>query len=166
LGIVGGTALPGTPCDDGNAGTTNDAFTGACVCVGEAAADCQGTIGGTALPGTPCDDDSAQTVNDTWTTECVCVGELTTAVPASTATSAPAVWPNPTTGLVYIAAAQATSPSRVRVCDALGRVLTTPITRMGGASPWLLDLSSAPVGVYLIELESDGVRSVLRVVKR
>ncbi len=166
LGIIGGSALPGSPCDDGNAGTTNDAYTAGCVCVGDPAADCQGTIGGTALPGTPCDDDNTQTVNDTWTAECVCVGELTTGVPLTTAPSAPAVWPNPTTGLVYISAAQATGPSRVRVSDALGRVLTTPITRAGGASPWLLDLSNAPAGMYLIELESEGVRSVQRVVKR
>ena len=101
-----------------------------------------------------------------FTAECVCVGELTTGVPLTTAPSAPAVWPNPTTGLVYISAAQATGPSRVRVSDALGRVLTTPITRAGGASPWLLDLSNAPAGMYLIELESEGVRSVQRVVKR
>lgn len=166
VGIIGGTALPGTPCDDGNAGTANDVYTASCVCVGEPAADCQGTIGGTALPGTPCDDDSTETVNDTWTAECLCVGELTTAIAATAAASEPAVWPNPTTGLVYISAGQAKSPSRVRVSDALGRVITTPITRTGGASQWLLDLSSAPSGIYLIELESEGVRSVQRVVKR
>ena len=166
LGIIGGTALPGTPCDDGNAGTVNDVFTDGCVCAGEPIVDCLGMIGGTAIPGSPCDDDSTQTVNDTWTAECLCVGELSTAITSATAPSEPALWPNPTTGMVFISAGQATSPSNVRVSDALGRTLTTPVTRVGGASPWVLDLSSAPAGVYLIELESNGVRSVQRVVKR
>ncbi len=134
--------------------------------IGTCAADCLGSVGGAALPGTPCDDDSTQTVNDTWTAECVCVGELSTAIATTTAPAEPAVWPNPTTGLVYIPAEQVNGPSRVRVCDALGRVLTTPVTRTGGGSPWLLDLGSAPAGVYLIELESAGVHSVHRVVKR
>lgn len=34
LGIVDGTALPGTPCDDGNPGTVNDTWTEDCECVG------------------------------------------------------------------------------------------------------------------------------------
>ena len=134
--------------------------------IGTCAADCEGNVGGTALPGTACDDDSTQTVDDTWTAECVCVGELSTGIATAASLSNPDVWPNPTTGMVYISAGQADSPSRVRVSDALGRVLTTPMTRASNSSPWLLDLSNAPSGVYLIELESEGVRSVQRVVKR
>ncbi|MBK9512827.1 MAG: hypothetical protein IPO05_04190 [Flavobacteriales bacterium] len=37
LGVVGGTALPGTPCNDGNACTVNDVYTGtapSCGCAG------------------------------------------------------------------------------------------------------------------------------------
>jgi hypothetical protein len=34
LGNVGGTALPGTPCDDGNPETENDLFNDECVCAG------------------------------------------------------------------------------------------------------------------------------------
>jgi hypothetical protein len=34
LGNVGGTALPGTPCDDGNPDTENDLFNDECVCAG------------------------------------------------------------------------------------------------------------------------------------
>lgn len=34
LGDVGGTALPGTPCDDGNPDTGNDLFNEECVCTG------------------------------------------------------------------------------------------------------------------------------------
>ncbi|MBL7964183.1 MAG: T9SS type A sorting domain-containing protein [Flavobacteriales bacterium] len=33
-GAVGGTALPGTPCNDGNACTTNDTWNASCQCVG------------------------------------------------------------------------------------------------------------------------------------
>ncbi len=33
-GVVGGSALPGTPCNDGNACTTNDTWNASCQCVG------------------------------------------------------------------------------------------------------------------------------------
>jgi hypothetical protein len=35
LGIVGGSALPGTACDDNDAGTMNDMWTSECTCQGE-----------------------------------------------------------------------------------------------------------------------------------
>ena len=34
LDVPGGFALPGTPCDDANAGTENDVYTVGCECVG------------------------------------------------------------------------------------------------------------------------------------
>ncbi|MEO5585581.1 MAG: hypothetical protein ABIQ75_09010, partial [Flavobacteriales bacterium] len=34
LGVIGGAALPGTACDDGNANTTNDTWNASCVCIG------------------------------------------------------------------------------------------------------------------------------------
>jgi hypothetical protein len=34
LGVAGGSALPGTACNDGNAGTINDTWSAGCVCVG------------------------------------------------------------------------------------------------------------------------------------
>ncbi len=34
LGVPGGTALPGTPCDDGDPNTTNDTWTADCQCAG------------------------------------------------------------------------------------------------------------------------------------
>lgn len=139
---------------------STSAFIGAC------AVDCQGNVGGIALPGTPCDDDSTVTVNDTWTAECICAGELTTLINTASTTTEPAVWPNPTTGMVYVRAGQAGTVSHVRVSDVLGRVLTTQLTRTNNASPWLLDLSSEPTGVYLVELETGGLRSVERIVKR
>ncbi len=128
--------------------------------------DCEGTPGGKVLPGTPCDDANELTVNDTWTVECLCEGELSTSVGADAPSATPGVWPNPTTGLVYIRAGLAGAPTHVRVSDALGRVLATPLTRTNNASPWSFDLSSAPAGVYLVELETAGERYVERVVKR
>lgn len=38
LGVLGGTALPGTACNDGNASTTNDMYGTDCVCAGTGAA--------------------------------------------------------------------------------------------------------------------------------
>ena len=73
LGVVGGTALPGTACNDGNAGTVNDTWSASCQCVG-VPVDCQGVPGGSALPGTPCNDGVACTINDTWNSACQCVG--------------------------------------------------------------------------------------------
>jgi hypothetical protein len=34
-GLIGGSAVPGTPCDDGDPATVNDAWTNACICAGE-----------------------------------------------------------------------------------------------------------------------------------
>ncbi|MBX2984197.1 MAG: hypothetical protein KF843_16145, partial [Flavobacteriales bacterium] len=34
LGVIGGTALPGTACDDGDPGTTNDTWSAGCECTG------------------------------------------------------------------------------------------------------------------------------------
>jgi hypothetical protein len=74
-GVQGGPALPGTPCDDGNAGTGGDAWTPDCECAG-LPLDCAGTPGGTAVPGSVCDDGNAATGNDTWASDCSCEGVL------------------------------------------------------------------------------------------
>ncbi len=84
LGIPDGTAISGTPCDDGNANTGNDVWSPGCVCVGQLI-DCEEVIGGPALPGSVCDDGDTLTVNDAWTVECVCVGNDCQGVPNGTA---------------------------------------------------------------------------------
>ncbi len=71
LGQPGGTTLPGSPCDDGNPLTTNDAYDANCDCLGQ---DCNGTVGGTVLPGASCDDGDACTTGDTIDANCDCVG--------------------------------------------------------------------------------------------
>ena len=76
LGVFGGTTLPGSPCDDGNIETQNDAYDAGCLCVGDYQ-DCLGVPGGPALPGSTCDDGIASTGNDIYNAVCVCTGELT-----------------------------------------------------------------------------------------
>ena len=75
LGVIGGPALPGTACNDGNANTGNDTWNASCVCVGQLI-DCLGVPGGSALPGTACNDGNANTGNDTYDANCNCVGQL------------------------------------------------------------------------------------------
>jgi hypothetical protein len=73
LGVVGGGALPGTPCDDGDATTGNDQWTINCTCAGQPI-DCAGVPGGSAGPGTPCDDNDPLTGNDVFQGDCSCSG--------------------------------------------------------------------------------------------
>ena len=69
LGVLNGTALPGTLCYQ------NFVWSPDCTCDTAAVYDCLGVLNGTALPGTPCDDGDSTTVNDHWTNDCVCVGD-------------------------------------------------------------------------------------------
>lgn len=71
-GIVGGTALPGTPCDDGDANTFGDTWTGDCQCVGMGQVDCLGIPGGPNTAGAPCVD-SGTGLAGYWSNTCVCV---------------------------------------------------------------------------------------------
>lgn len=75
-GTPGGTALSGTPCDDGNTGTIDDTWGTDCICQGQPDPnlDCTGTPGGAAVPGTPCDDGIFFTTADSWTADCICAG--------------------------------------------------------------------------------------------
>ncbi|MEO8589311.1 MAG: hypothetical protein ABI432_08095, partial [Flavobacteriales bacterium] len=72
-GTIGGNALPGTPCDDGDATTGDDAWSTSCECEG-IPLDCVGVPGGIALPGSSCDDNDPSTGLDVWGTDCVCAG--------------------------------------------------------------------------------------------
>ncbi len=81
-GVAGGSALPGTSCDDGSACTINDLWSAACVCAGtfqdtdgdgvcDADDNCPalaGQIGGA------CNDGDACTTGDVLNTSCVCAG--------------------------------------------------------------------------------------------
>lgn len=101
-GIVNGSSIPGSTCDDGNPATANDTWSTACVCVGiilsqgctddmacnynpiaqyddgsceyMTCLDCEGVVNGGATLGTPCDDGNPSTVNDNWNSSCECIG--------------------------------------------------------------------------------------------
>jgi gliding motility-associated-like protein len=73
--VPGGSALPGTPCDDGDATTGNDVYGTDCTCAGQLI-DCTNVPGGSALPGTPCDDGNPSTDNDVYGADCSCAGQL------------------------------------------------------------------------------------------
>ena len=75
LGVSGGSALPGTSCNDGNANTINDLYNASCQCVGTPVIfDCLGVANGTALSGTSCNDGNANTINDLYNASCQCAG--------------------------------------------------------------------------------------------
>ncbi|MCW5900573.1 MAG: hypothetical protein KIT10_15010 [Flavobacteriales bacterium] len=73
LGVENGPAMPGSPCDDGDATTGSDTWANDCVCAG-LPMDCLGVPGGGALPGSPCDDGDPTTGGDAWTSDCQCIG--------------------------------------------------------------------------------------------
>lgn len=71
LGVNGGTALPGTPCDDGNANSTADVWNNYCICTGY----CSDWIeGATTVPGGMCNDGNPNTINDVMSADCYCHG--------------------------------------------------------------------------------------------
>lgn len=75
LGVPGGSALPGTGCDDGQNATVFDAWTNGCECVGISfPIDCLGIPDGLAMPGTPCDDGLLFTTDDQFDIACDCIG--------------------------------------------------------------------------------------------
>jgi len=98
----GGSAIPGSACDDGDDNTEDDVYGEDCACSGtpiggvpgctdssycnyDPAAtiddgscideDCAGICGGPYLPGSRCDDFSVLTINDVFNSNCDCVGE-------------------------------------------------------------------------------------------
>lgn len=73
MGIAGGSALPGTPCDDLNFYTIDDLWDANCDCVGTLV-DCNWDQFGTGWPGDMCDDGNANTINDMWLYPCNCSG--------------------------------------------------------------------------------------------
>ena len=74
LGVSGGPALPGTPCDDGNPNTNDDTWGNDCVCTGTAIVyDCPDLE---ANIGDACDDGNPNTADDVVTADCVCAGTL------------------------------------------------------------------------------------------
>ncbi|HEX2617873.1 MAG TPA: thrombospondin type 3 repeat-containing protein, partial [Flavobacteriales bacterium] len=83
LGVVGGSAVTGSSCNDNNACTTNDVWNASCQCAGTASADSDGdgvcnatdncpNVAG--QQGSSCNDNNACTINDVLNASCQCVG--------------------------------------------------------------------------------------------
>lgn len=75
LGVNGGSALPGTPCDDGlsyTGGIFGDTWNTNCACVGYC--DAMWDTGPIGLPGEACNDANPNTINDVWSSTCICSG--------------------------------------------------------------------------------------------
>jgi hypothetical protein len=78
LGLAGGPALTGTPCDDGDPATVFDTWDAACACAGYDSTtlvlDCLGQPFGPNVPGSPCIDQlNLMLPFGTWSTNCQCV---------------------------------------------------------------------------------------------
>ncbi len=69
-----GSIEPGSPCDDDNTTTYNDAIDNNCICTGTPydCPDIQVNFGD------PCDDNDPGTFNDVYTTDCQCAGSVNT----------------------------------------------------------------------------------------
>ena len=162
LGIAGGTALPGTACDDANADTQNDVYDADCTCIGE---DCNGVLGGTALPGQPCDDGDELTVNDTLQIGCICVG--TPVGIAEYRLPSVLVYPNPARDALYVQlGADAHGRATVDLIDALGsRVLRHDLGVIGADRLERFDLSGLSAGMYFVETTIDGHAQRTRITK-
>ncbi|HRH70358.1 MAG TPA: PKD domain-containing protein [Flavobacteriales bacterium] len=82
-GIAGGGALPGQPCDDGNAATLLDTWGADCACAGQDSSqvvfDCLGVPNGPDQPGMPCIVDPSFPVLPIgiWSNDCQCVADST-----------------------------------------------------------------------------------------
>lgn len=70
MGVDGGPALPGTPCDPGQPFTNAGLWNAACQCIGY----CDFWDMGWGFPGEACDDYNALTINDIMGADCVCHG--------------------------------------------------------------------------------------------
>ncbi|HMQ76958.1 MAG TPA: T9SS type A sorting domain-containing protein [Flavobacteriales bacterium] len=163
-GVPGGSALPGTPCDDGNGDTANDVYDANCVCVGE---DCEGVLGGPALPGQPCDDGDPNTVNDTWQTGCICSGTVGIGEQGADDLIID-LHPNPVLERFTVSITGAGgSRIRIELKNTLGqRVVARDLGVVPGTWSGILDLSERSSGIYFLEVVHGDARTVRRVVKR
>lgn len=75
LGTLWGSALIGTPCDDGNPITSNDTWSASCICVGNGTfIDCLGIPGGPNVVGSLCTDTIGGLISfGNWDANCVCI---------------------------------------------------------------------------------------------
>jgi hypothetical protein len=82
VGVPGGQAFEGSPCNDGSACTTGDVYNQSCTCVGvfqdsdnDGTCDANDLCPGNPEPGQPCDDGDDNTGDDVVKSDCSCVGQ-------------------------------------------------------------------------------------------
>ena len=159
-GVLGGPALPGTACDDGNADTSNDTYAANCDCLGE---DCEGVAGGPALPGTPCDDGNPDTSSDTWQSGCICEGNVGIDEQTSPVIS---VSPNPVRDVLRVSIANSSASASYELLDALGaRVASSELVQRANGSSVEIDMSGLPQGLYFLSVRAAGAQSIVRIAK-
>lgn len=78
------------------------------------------------------------------------------------ATNSVKIYPNPSRGMVFFDNSEGLFDT-VRVYNCLAQVVMKPFDCAQGDNS--IDFSDLPSGVYMLEFEGDGVRSVARVVK-
>lgn len=154
LGVTGGPALPGTPCDDDNADTSDDRYSSDCVCQGD---DCEGVYGGNSLPGTPCDDNDPETIDDTWATGCICIGS-TSILDRSGSAVGLSIHPNPTNDLLWIQLSELSGQTVAFILrDAQGRIIRSKdLGRLTGRWNDQIDLADLSAGLYTLQVALDG----------
>jgi len=75
------------------------------------------------------------------------------------------VFPNPTSGLVYISNNSATEVFNYEVTDINGRVIATSNTSINGSETAEVNLAELEEGIYMIRLFNDNAEKTYRVVK-
>lgn len=160
-GVLGGPALPGTACDDGNADTQNDTYTANCDCLGE---DCEGTPGGPALPGTSCDDDNPDTSNDMWLTNCDCEGSVGINEHGAAMFT---ISPNPARDHVRVNIEGLNGAHlSYELLDVLGaRVAVQDLGTRTSAWSGTIDMSGLPQGLYFLHVSVGEQRHIERIIK-
>lgn len=168
----GSCLFPGSSCDDGNAGTSNDVYGADCICAGEliqvvgctnadacnydAAANTDD--GSCYFVGDTCDDGNANTSNDVYTANCECQG----VVSVEEITALFSVYPNPTNGAITVTQRQGASIQLIEVMDMTGKRV---VTFNPNTSIYSIDLSTFAQGLYTFNIRSNNEMKSVRVQK-
>jgi|GEM_PF-1327521 len=93
-----------------------------------------------------------------------CLEINTIGLPENGQETAVSVYPNPTTGLVYISVSEGKKITRIEIADINGRILQSWSPDAAGNVS--IDLSGMPQGIYLAFIYNGGHRSVKRIIRQ
>jgi hypothetical protein len=170
----GSCAFANDPCNDNNAGTTNDTYNSNCECLGiptivgcTDANACNfnsnaNTDDGSCLfPGSPCNDGLTNTIYDTLNANCECVGETVSV--AELNKEEWKVFPNPTISSWTIQSTLLTPDMQYTITDLIGKTIHS-----GKAQNQLIEIpaSAFASGYYYCRISSGAtIIQVLTIVK-